>query len=203
MTAHPFTLSEVLDPEFCSRLQYDAAYYDVHQSFADQTKWDIAKQVNEWWSEHQGVFEGNKKAYFAEVSRVANIGLEKPRFSQSGETLRKYCELQESYKNVKGADNLLKQTSFDHLMTARKLAKDGKVDSPLKALTEAFQNGWTEEEMRTHFDPPELVHPYDKITGWLASLYDKSNWGWVDRARFEKVKTHLDAISELLKEGTK
>src|SRR5688572_9973230 len=83
----------------------------------------------------------------AECSRVANIGLQKPRFSESGETLRRWCEVQAYYSQFSYADKLLDVYSFDHLVEAKRLAYQEKVKSAIEALKLAYSNRWTADEM--------------------------------------------------------
>lgn len=196
-------ISAVLDPEFVKDLQANAQDYDGFQSESDDSKWVIARRVNEMWEEHKNMTYPlttdpafpTKMDYYAECSRVANIGLKHKRFSDSGETLRRWCEIQESYAAFSQADLLLSELSFDHLVRARKLARDEKVKSPILALAKAMEAGYTADEMQEHFDPKQPVHPYDKVKGWLAGLLDKNNWKWVKKS--ENVKQILFHAAEI------
>ena len=162
------TISLVLDPEFAKELQGMSSEYDGYETAADNSKWVIAEKVNSMWPEHETARDENgvkvfetKKDFYMECSRVANIGLKKKRFSDSGETLRRWCETQETYNQWQDAYNFLNWLSFDHLYKAKKLYKDGKVRVPVLALAEAVRSGYTADEMKEHFDPTIPPHEYD------------------------------------------
>ena len=188
--------SAILSPDFVAELQGGAQQLDIHQSRADQDKWHIAGTVHNWWSEHRSAFEGRKKEYYILSTKSANEVMDKPLFGESGETLRRYVEVYETYKNVEGCENLLKQTTFDHLLNAKRLYKLQKVKSPIEALTLAFQNKWTADEMWTHYNPTTPPDGYSKFSGALAVMYDKSNLEWVKgKEDREFIFSHLDAVS--------
>ncbi len=186
-------VSVVLDPEFCTELRGNAKAFDASQEDADNSQWEMAALVNGMWSEHKGQFE-NKNQYYAECSRVANIGLKHKRLSDSGETLRRWCEVQAFYAPFSWAAQLLDKLTFSHLLTNKKLHKDGKVKSVLEALERAVKEKWTSDEMKEHFDPSLPVHPYDMVQGHLASLMSKDNW------QFIKSKEALDYCLTRIKE---
>jgi hypothetical protein len=197
-----------LDPEFIKDVQANAKEYDTFQSESDDSKWTIARKTNEMWPEHKGLVVQDaaweepkllfptKMDYYMEVSRVANMGLRKKRFSDSGETLRRWCEVQETYSQFPQADLLLSEVSFDHLVKAKKLAKDGKVKSPIHALAWAMNadERHTADEMKEHFDPSLPTHPYDQLKGWLAGMLNKATWS------FFKNKEDIDYVTTRARE---
>ena len=174
--------SVFLDPEFQQELSAMTTAYSVQQAEADLMKWEIAKAVNEFWGEHMSSFGGKKLDYYIEVSRVANDGLFIPIFGESGQTLRRWCETQETYKNFPQAEQFLTTLSFDHLAKAKKLAKDGRVAVPTLALAEAVARHWSADDMQEHYDPAEATHPYDAVSGAIATLLDRNNYGWIKSA---------------------
>ena len=170
-----------LDPEFVKELKAAAGYYDKNQELADDDKWNIATLVNEMWPEHKTMtYDGfttelvypTKEDFFIACSFQANEGLKKPRFSASGETLRRWCEVQATYATFPNANLLLEALSFDHMRLAKQLAYHEKVASPVLALATAQKEGWTATEMKEHYDPPQVVNIYDKFTGWIDSLWN-------------------------------
>jgi len=171
-----------LDPEFVAELKAQAKSYDDNQENSDNDKWVIARLVNSMWEEHKTLtYDGfteervypTKAEFLVACSFQANQGTKKVRFSASGETLRRWCEIHACYANIK-ADHLpvVKESSFEHLRIAKSLNYNEKVSSPLVALALAAQNKWTAEEMKEHYDPPQIVHIYDKFTGWLDSMWN-------------------------------
>ncbi len=171
--------SVFLDPDFMRELATMTTAYAIQQGNADLTKWGIAKAVNGFWSEHMSSFGGKKQDYYTECSRVANDGLYIPVFGESGQTLRRWCEVQETYSNFDAAEQFLTTLSFDHLAKAKKLAKDGRVSVPTLALAEAVSRHFSVDDMMEHFDPPEAPHPYDAVSNAIAIMLDRSNYDWI------------------------
>lgn len=170
-------ISELLDPDFSCSLALIAIEYDSHQSQADDFKWHISRKVNSEWDEHKTLFN-TKKDYFAECSRVMNLSGRKY-FSESGETLRRWCETQATYETflneVQDAEKFLDLLSFDHLYKAKKAYSAEKVTSPFDALKLAIENGWSADDMMEHYFPPQGLK-FDVIrslSGWLEKLPHK------------------------------
>ena len=174
--------SVFLDPSFVQELSSMTAVYCGRQAEADLAKWHTAKLVNEFWSEHMFSFGGKKLDYYIECSRVANDGLYIPVFGESGQTLRRWCEVQETYAPFVAAEQFLTTLSFDHLAKAKKLAKDGRVSVPTLALAEAASRHWSADDMQEHYDPAEAPHPYDVVNGAIATLLDRKNYEWIKSA---------------------
>jgi hypothetical protein len=196
----PRPVSEVLDPEFCVELQANAKAFDATQENADNSKWTIAKTVNDMWVEHKGQF-ADKRQYYEECSRVANIGLKKKRFSDSGETLRRWCEVQVFYAPFSFADKLLDVYTFAHLIEIKRLVSRGKVNAVTEALHEAAVNKWTSDELREHYDPTQPPHPYELVQGRLAGLQNVADYPFLkDRAKAEECAAHAAAIEKIIRE---
>lgn len=201
--------SNYLDPEFVTDLMKSAQEHDRAEEISDDEKWNIAERVNDLWPEHAGmVYEltndrifPTKEEYYIECSRVANIGLKRKRFSDSGQTLRAWCELQQTYAAFPDIHKFLDVLSFDHLRKAKKLAKDNKVKVPVLALANAIDKQWTADEMKEYYDPTEPVHPFDKVTGWLEGLTDKNSWSWLkSQQTIKDILFHAEAIKRLIAE---
>lgn len=197
------TISAVLDPEFAADLQASVKHFDDCESEADNERWNIAFQVNEMWPEHENNVDDRgekifptKKEYYAECSRVANLVVKRKRFSDSGETLRRWCEVQESYNQWRDAVTFLDHLSFDHLYKARKLYKDGKVSPPVLALAEAVRRKWTADEMKEHYDPTITPHPYDIFRSNINNLLS-AKLEFIKSAEVRKrIKAELSKIDQ-------
>lgn len=199
-------VSEVLDPEFCTELQANAKAYDAIQENVDNSQWAMARLVNEMYPEHKGQFINpetgklDKGMYYAECSRVANVGLKKPRFSESGETLRRWCEVQSLYAPFSWADQLLDKLSFSHLQVNKKLHKDGKVKSVLEALERAVLEKWTADEMKEHFDPSIPPHPWELVQGRLAGLMSAQDYPFLkSKEKRDECIAHAAAIDAIIR----
>lgn len=195
--------SEILDPEFCAELRAMSLNYDDNQRNTDDDKWSIARVVNEMWDEHKGQFD-TKLDYLAECSRVANKGLKHKRFSNSGETLRRWCEVQATYQafteKVQDADKFLDLLSFDHLSRAKKLYLNAKVKSPFLALLEAVKQNYTAEEMQFHFDPPTVPDEWDVMRDRVEAMKSKDFWVMKHPQNIKRVLEHVNAIEAILRE---
>ena len=203
--------SRYLSPDFATDLMQSAKEYDRAEEVSDNEKWVIAELVNDMWSEHAGlVYEltgekvfPTKAEYYVECSRVANIGLSRKRFGDSGETLRAWCELQQTYAAFPDIHKFLDALSFEHLRKAKKLAKDEKVKVPVLALAKAIQENWTADEMKEHYDPSEPVHPYEKVTSWLDGMLNKESWSWLKSPKTIKdILFHAAEIKRLIAEDS-
>lgn len=208
----PRPVSVVLDPDFIVELQGNAKEYDAAQENTDNSQWELAQLVNGMWVEHKTLtsIEGGEKKlvfstkaeYYAECSRVANIGLKHKRFSDSGETLRRWCEVQSFYAPFSWAPQLLDRLTFSHLLTNKKLHKDGKVKTVLEALERAVLEKWTADEMKEHFDPSIPPLPYELVQGRLAGLQNVADYPFLkDRAKAEECAAHAAAINKIIREA--
>lgn len=150
-------LSDTLDPILIRDLQGLSRFHSTTQDEADDTKWNIAGEVNDAWVEHEKIFP-TKMHYYAECSRVLNFGRKRKYFSDSGETLRRYCEIRMTYDGLSKADRgdeFLELFTMEHLRIARSLYMDAKVKSPFDALDWCVDgNGKmrSADEMQEHFD---------------------------------------------------
>ncbi len=190
-----------LDGDFRHTIKNYSYQYAANQRKADNTKWLLAKDVNEWWPEHAGIFSGDKKSYYAEVSRVANSCHSVNILGESGETLRRWCDVAATYENMPNAETFLDALSFDHLEKARKLARDGRIQAPDHALAVAVNEGLSADDMKERFDPSSAPHPYDVISGHLAYMADRSHWEFIKSADVrDAVMAHVKGIEYIVKE---
>ena len=208
MLAVPFTdsaPSEVLDPEFVCELRAASAHYIDNQKNADDDKWAIASKANEMWGEHKSLFD-TKLDYLAECSRVMNYGRKRKWFSDSGETLRRWCETHATYAvfvdKVQDADKFLDLLSFDHLARAKSLYLKGKVKSPFLALAAAVEQNFTADEMQTHFDPPTKPDEWDVMRDRVEAMADRNFWKLKSVENIKKVLFHVGEIRKIV-EGDK
>lgn len=196
--------STKLDPTFTEELHNLTARFVYQQHAVDSTKWVIAGMVNDMWPEHAGIFSGNKQEFYIECSRVANDGLSVRIFGESGETLRRWCDVAATYENMPNAETFLDALSFDHLEKARKLARDGRIQAPDHALAVAVNEGLSADDMKERFDPSSAPHPYDVISGHLAYMADRSHWEFIKSADVrDAVMAHVKGIEYIVKEYLK
>jgi hypothetical protein len=173
--------------------------------------WNLARTVNDQWAEHKGLVKDGEKVfptkldYLAEVSRVCNFGLKRKRFTDTGETLRRWCETVAVYETladtVKRADEFLDLLTFDHLWRAKRLYKKGKVKSPFLALSYAMTDGRkTAEEMEFHFDPPAHPDEWEVMRDRVEAMQDKSFWKLKSAESVSKVLYHVAEIRKVIAE---
>ena len=179
MTKTEFNL---IDPDLITDLQDLTSRYAEAQQSADKIKWQIAQKVNDGYDEHKGIFAGDKMAYYAEASRVANDGLDIKIFGESGQTLRRWAEVQAAYENFPQAELLLEETSFKHLAVAKRAAKQEKAASPIAAMDWALAMGASADDMQEHYFPAEIPDPYKQFSGVMSSLLDPFTYSWISDA---------------------
>ena len=197
----------LIDPELITDLQDLTTKYAEAQQSADKIKWQIAQKVNDGYSEHKGIFAGDKIAYYVECSRVANDGLAIKIFGESGQTLRRWCEVQAAYENFPQAELLLEETSFKHLSIAKRAAKQEKAESPIAAMDWALAMGASADDMQEHYFPSIAPHPYDKLKDTLEWMTTKDAWQFIknterrDECIFYTNVIRKIVATELEKEG--
>lgn len=191
----------LIDPELITDLQDLTSQYAEAQQSADRLKWKIAQNVNDGYSEHKNFFSGDKLAYYVECSRVANDGMEIKIFGESGQTLRRWCEVQATYDNFPQAELLLNETSFKHLSIAKRAAKQEKAESPIEAMDWALATGASADDMQEHYFPPSAPTEYDKWAGAMTTLLDPKNYEWIQSAQVkEQILTRVKEIETIKKE---
>lgn len=189
----------ILRPEFVAELQTQARRYAALEKLKSRREWYFGELVNCEW-EHLNLEireEVSKDRFYAECSYWINEASGFPIVTTSGETLRRWCEVAASYQQMPGLDLLREVLSFDHFTKARRLANKGKVSVPAFALAKAVEQGYTAEEMVTHFDPPQAPNEYERVTGWLDGL-STARFEWLDRNRREQLTKLLQEIRKLL-----
>lgn len=198
MTKTEFNL---IDPELITDLQDLTTKYIEAQQSADKIKWQIAQKVNDGYSEHKGIFAGDKLAYYVECSRVANDGLAIKMLGESGQTLRRWCEVEATYHNFPEAIKLLEETSFKALEIGKKAAYHGKVDSPIAALDWALAMSASADDMQEHYFPPTKPTEYDVIDGSITHMLNPKNWDWIKSADVkDTIISHVKAIDTIRRE---
>lgn len=190
--------SDLLDYAFVDKLQAEARKLSIMQNVTCKKQWCIGDMVNDEWRQYDG--EITKEQFYEECSRAINHGLPFPICSASGQTLRRWCEVTESYAKLPALDAFKEALSFDHFFQARRMANDEKYSLPAPdiALAQAVQNKWTVSEMVFHFSPKEPVHEYDKAISWLDSL-QRVKLDWIkDADKRKKAEYHLDQFRQIV-----
>ena len=191
----------LIDPELITDLQDLTTKYAEAQQSADKIKWQIAQKVNDGYSEHKGIFAGDKITYYVECSRVANDGLAIKIFGESGQTLRRWCEVQATYENFPQAELLLEETSFKHLSIAKRAAYHEKANSPIEAMKWALDHHAAAEDMEYHYFPPTKSTEYDVIDGSITHMLNPKNWEWIKSADVkDTIIGHVRAIDTIRRE---
>ncbi len=206
--------SVLIDPELIYELRTLARLCQSEQRKADSYKWQLARKANDEWPEYEFMtVEGErafpiKKDYYKEITRVINLELPIALFGESGETLRRYCELEATCHNIKGIDELLKATSLDHAYRAKRLAAENKIKTENKtpanidyALAKAIAEKWSAEDMENYFDPKEPPHPYDVVSNAIAIMLDRSNYEWIKSADVrDAILSRVGEIEKLIQD---
>ena len=190
----------LLDYEFVDRLQSEARKLHLIDTAKSKKQWLFGEMANDEWK--RGGYDGEitKDKFLQECSRAINHGLPFPIVAESGETLRRWCEVAESYAKMPALSIFRQVLSFDHFFQARRLANDPtcKLPAPDIALAEAIQKKWTASEMVSHYAPKHLAHDYDKVINWLDGLQGVK-FEWVkDTDRRERAVALLQELREIV-----
>lgn len=197
----------LLRPEYVTKLQRAAKQLRKFQRRAGKYQWIIGRMVNDEWNHPDNAdirAELHKEVFYAESSREINKILPFPICSP--ETLRRWCEVDASYQNMRPEVEPLKDIlSFEHFRVARKLAalpeNEAKFNTPEHILAFAYAEEFTVDEMEKHFDSRKLdgVPEYTRVLGWFDSLQTAS-LEWIrseaDKAEYVQHITAARSIAE-------
>lgn len=163
---------QFLSPEFVASLQQDAREYRAVEQDKSRKEWHFGRMVNDEWDalDADRKAELNKERFYHLCSQYMNAAVDFPIVGASGETLRRWCELELSYRNMPAFEAMSEALSFDHFRKARMLSNKGKVSVPAYALATAISEKLTADEMAYKFDPPQAPNEWERITGYIDSL---------------------------------
>ncbi len=197
-------INSIFEPAFISEVTTLARQCQAEQRKADTHKWDLAERVNNEYPEYMYLFH-SKLDYFAAMSQAVNKELSIGMFTESGQTLRFYCELQATLGNIPNIKELLEATSIDHLRRAKRLAADNKVITDGGqlagadyAIAKAIEKKFSAEDMENYFDPKQAPTEYDKWTGAMSVMLDPKNYEWIQSAEVkESIFTRVKEIETI------
>jgi hypothetical protein len=191
--------SSFLPLAFVDNLQRQARRYAVLEKLKSRREWFFGDLINCQWEKLNDEIkdEVTREGYYVECSYWINAAVGFPIVGASGETLRRWCEVAESFKNVPGIESMKDHLSFDHFRRARVLANKGKVSVPVYALAVAAAEGYTAEEMSRHFDPPASPDEFSRATGWLEGL-ESAKFEWLPRDKREQAHSLIRQLRQLL-----
>ena len=191
-------VSPILSDEFASALKNAGRKIDFVQMALDRKKWHIAELVNLEWRDEGYEAEGvNKREYYSECCKLLPVRI----FGASGETLRRWCETQAHYADEKNIMDILAASSFDHLLRAKRLQNNGKVDAAVYAVAIAISKSMTAEEMTAHFDPEHDGSDSRHFT--VDKLFTLSERAWIPREAADHLLEAARIIKKSLDEVTK
>jgi hypothetical protein len=199
MTSGKLSQNSFLPSAFVAELQTQARRYATLEKIKSRREWKFGELVNCQWDRLDADVKAeiSREMFYVECSRLINDVADFPIVSASGETLRRWCEVAAAYQNMPGLEIIREQLSFDHFRRARILANKGKVIVPSYALAVAATQGYTAEEMATHFDPPQAPNEFERVTGWIDSL-QAARFEWLARDKRERLASLLGEIRKIL-----
>lgn len=197
-------LNHIFEPAFIDEVTTLARQCQAEQRKADTHKWDLAERVNSEYPEYAPMFS-IKLDYYSAMSQAVNKELSIGMFTESGQTLRFYCELQATLGNIPNIKELLEASSIDHLRRAKRLAADNKIitdNGQLAgadyAIAKAIEKKFSAEDMENYFDPKQLPTEYDKWSGAMSVLLDMDNYEWIQSAEVkEQIFTRVKEIETI------
>jgi cAMP phosphodiesterase len=200
-------INSIFEPAFISEVTTLARQCQAEQRKADTHKWDLAERVNSEYPEYAPMFP-TKLDYYAAMSQAVNNSLSIGMFTESGQTLRFYCELQATLGNIPNIKALLEASSIDHLRRAKRLASDNKVITDGGqlagadyAIAKAIEKKFSAEDMEQHFDPKQAQTEYDVIDSSITHMLNPKNWDWIKSADVkDTIIGHVRAIDTIRRE---
>ncbi len=200
-------LNPIFEPAFITEVTTLARQCQAEQRKADTHKWELAERVNSEWPEYISLFP-TKLDYYAAMSQAVNKELSIGMFTESGQTLRFYCELQATLGNIPKIKALLEASSIDHLRRAKRLAADNKIITDGGqlagadyAIAKAIEKKFSAEDMENYFDPKQAPTEYDKWTGAMSIMLDLKNYEWIKSATVkEQIITRVKEIEVIKKD---
>ena len=195
--------SDILRPEFIAELQAEARQYDIIQKAKSKKEWLFGDTVNAEWERDSDVrAEISKEEFYMECSRTINAVLPFPIVGNSGQTLRRWCNVTATFVNVPAIAEFKETLAFDFFYEARRMSRKPEIygtDPPAVRLALAYKNKWTSDEMVYHYSPKEPAHEYDKVTSWLDQMR-AVKWENVIRDPVDRkeAEAHLLAVQVLI-----
>lgn len=195
--------SSFLDAAFLTRLRTEARKYGYLKKAKDRKQWQFAALVCAEWERIKDMQEikgeVTKVDYYSECSYWINAALSFPLVSTSGETLRRWCEVYETYKGMPGFEQMKRVLSFNHFERAKWLANNSeRVSVPAYALATAISLQLTADEMVKHFNGDHNgVDAFTKTMGWLDSL-QAVKFDWLAREERQQVVGLLASVRAIL-----
>lgn len=195
--------SSFLDSAFVAQLRNEARKYGYLSKLKTRKQWQFAALVCLEWERIKNrdeiKDEISKYDYYSECSYWINAALPFPLVAASGETLRRWCEIYETYKNMIGFEQMKPLLSFNHFERAKWLANHSeRVSVPALALATAISLRLTADEMVKHFNGNHNgVHPFEKAIGALDVL-QAVKYEWLTRDDRETVIRDLSEVREIL-----
>ncbi len=187
-------LSPLLSDVFAAEIVKIGRRIDVQQNLLDQNKWQIADLVNAEWRDEGYAVEGViKREYYAECCRMLPTRI----FGKSGETLRRWCETQSHYADEADILTILSASSFDHLLKAKRLQANKKVDAAILAVAQAVKSEMTADEMVAFYDPEHDGTDSRHFT--MDKLFTLSERAWIPKEAAQHILEAARIIRESLK----
>ena len=160
----------------------------------DVMKWELADAVNLEWRDGDYKGEITMMDFYADCCQCLPVML----FGHSGQTLKRWCEVQTYWQDVKEAKTLLKASSFDHLLRAKRLADSDKVKNdngdpaPAEyAVAKAISEHWTAERMQMEYDPNGDSDSQERT---IQRLYGLSEMMWIPKRAAELIREAVEII---------
>jgi hypothetical protein len=195
--------TELLSAEFAGRLQAEARKYGLIAYAKSKKQWLFGDMINAEWKRNPDFSaEITKEEFYIECSRVMNSGMSFPVVGESGQTLRRWCEVAESFANMPALEEFKEVLSFDHFFQARRMANKPEIyhiSTPVLALAEAVIRKWDSAEMVYHFSPKEPVHEYDRAISYLDGLQSLKLENYInDPDKRKQAEYHISELRKLI-----
>ena len=150
--------SHILPDEIVTALRQAGRRLSNIRKAESRKQWQLGRLVNDVWESLPNDIreEVRKEDYYAECSQWINYGLEFPVVGNSGQTLRRWADVEKQFRAFPNNEYL----SFHHFEQARTIGGNPLSDvTATEALALAIRHGWTADEMRAELDKRHELDP--------------------------------------------
>lgn len=148
-------LSHILDDQTVTALQQAGRRLANIERAESRHQWNLGKLANDTWDTLPAdvVEEIRKADFYAECSQWINHAAGRAVVGSSGETLRRWADVERHYRQFPNVDAWKDGLSFHHFENARQIGGNPLTDTTApEALAFAVQNNWTAAEMSEELD---------------------------------------------------
>ena len=182
-------------PDFAAWLKLDIGKRLANIQRTDtELRFEIAQKCNEELETHE--YDGTNEEFYAEASYylkhagVINI-------SASGETLRRWMDIEKFYNGMTGLDVYMANLGMEHFRRARSLSLNEGIKA-IYVLDYAIENECTALEMEYNFSRQTQERAWIRFVGWFRKVAQyRPNLDDEGMAKYQRLIHELGELLEI------